>query len=331
MNISSALEIIRNAPPQVLQNHKHEAIEAFREIEARLRELDSPESDSSIRASTAVANGPGTRESLSEVASIQPPLSVERHSVTPQARTNSPSHTTNLFTALNKISSLVWKFTKLRPSMVLGIKRPRVCDRRLADVRRIDGEPQAEPKYKILRVLAQRSLVLQGEKSGYLDVENYCKIASSKKRGKVNRGRQGNIALYIREELAIGKEDKDFAIRAVSAGIKQLATERLLKKRLEEAGQHGSASGISAFTALVVRPFRCLKYEEIPEFLDSLLESDSMDLSTLTDNPELEHALPVPISEVIRVTSAWFDELQTYYNSEYDNYEVDSALICSCL
>lgn len=318
MDFSSALEAFRNASPQVLRNHRHETIKALQEIEVRLRELDSAESDPSVRASTAVANRSDSREAANEVVSSL----VEQPTLIGQAKIN-PSHSTILLTALNKISSWVWKSTNLRPDKVLGIKRPRVCDRRLADVRRIEGEPKAEPKYKILRVLAQRSLVLQGEKSGYLDVESYCEVASSRQKGNVSRGRGGKIALYVREELAIEDEDKDFAIRAVSAGIKQLVMERLLRKRLEEAGQYGSASGISAFTSLVVRAFRCLKYEEIPEFLDCLLETDSMNLSTLVDNTRIAHSSPVSIAEVIQVSSAWFDQLQTYYNSESDTFGVD--------
>jgi hypothetical protein len=325
MDISLALEVLRNAPPEALQNHRQEAIEAFRDIEARLKELDFPESDSSIPAFTAVANGSGSHEA-GRAASTQLPSSVEQPTLTVQDKSK-PSHSMNLLTTLNKTASWVWKSTKRRPNEVLGIKRPRFCDRRLADVRRIEGESQAEPKYKLLRVLAQRSLVLQGEKSGYLDVENYCKVASSRGKDKAKRGRGGTIAVYVREELEIEKEDQVLAIQAISGGIKQLVTERLLRERLEKTGQYGSASGISAFTALAVRPFRYLKHEEIPEFLDCLLESDSMNLSALVDEPRMEHSLPVSIKEVIQKSSEWLDEMQVYYNSEFDIFEFDLSLI----
>ncbi|KAJ5288447.1 hypothetical protein PENANT_c097G09887 [Penicillium antarcticum] len=316
MDISLALEVLRNAPPEALQNHRQEAIEAFRDIEARLNELDFPESDSSIPAFTAIANGSGSHEA-GRAASTQLPSSVEQPTLTVQDKSK-PSHSMNLLTTLNKTASWVWKSTKRRPNEVLGIKRPRFCDRRIADVRRIEGSSQAEPKYKLLRVLAQRSLVLQGEKAGYLDVENYCKVASSRGKDKAKRGRGGTIAEYVREELEIEKEDQVLAIQAISGGIKQLVTERLLRERLEETGQYGSASGISAFTALAVRPFRYLKHEEIPEFLDRLLESDSMNLSALVDEPRMEHSLPVSIKEVIQKSSEWLDEMQVYYNTLLD-------------
>lgn len=325
MDISLALEVLRNAPPEALQNHRHEAIEAFRDIEARLNELDFPESDSSIPAFTAIANGSGSHEA-GRAASTQLPSSVEQPTL-PVQNKSKPSHSMNLLTTLNKTASWVWKSTKRRPNEVLGIKRPRFCDRRIADVRRIEGSSQAEPKYKLLRVLAQRSLVLQGEKAGYLDVENYCKVASSRGKDKAKRGRGGTIAEYVREELEIEKEDQVLAIQAISGGIKQLVTERLLRERLEETGQYGSASGISAFTALAVRPFRYLKHEEIPEFLDCLLESDSMNLSALVDEPRMEHSLPVSIKEVIQKSSEWLDEMQVYYNSEFDIFEFDLSLI----
>ncbi|KAI2707450.1 hypothetical protein CBS147333_9342 [Penicillium roqueforti] len=316
MDISLALEVLRNAPPEALQNHRQEAIEAFRDIEARLKELDFPESDSSIPAFTAIANGSGSHEA-GRAASTQLPSSVEQPALTVQDKSK-PSHSMNLLTTLNKTASWAWKSTKRRPNEVLGIKRPRFCDRRIVDVRRIEGESQAEPEYKLLRVLAQRSLVLQGEKAGYLDVENYCKLASSRGKDKAKRGRGGTIAEYVREELEIEKEDQVLAIQAISGGIKQLVTERLLRERLEETGQYGSASGISAFTALAVRPFRYLKHEEIPEFLDCLLESDSMNLSALVDEPRMEHSLPVSIKEVIQKSSEWLDEMQVYYNTLLD-------------
>ncbi|KAJ5195766.1 hypothetical protein N7449_006245 [Penicillium cf. viridicatum] len=247
MDISLALKVLRNAPPQALQNHRQEAIEAFRDIEARLRELDSS--------------------------------SVEQPTAAGQAKIK-PSHSTNLLTALNKTASWVWCSTNRRPDEVLGIKRPRDRDRRLGDVRRIEGEPQAKPKYKLLRVLAQRSLALQGEKSGYLDVESYCKVASSREKDKAHKGRGGKSP-YMQET----------------------------------ARQYGSASGISAFTALAVSQFKNLKYEEIPEFLDCLLKSDSMNLPALVDNPGTELS---SITEVIQKSSGWLCELQTYYDRFLD-------------
>lgn len=44
MDISSALELLRNAPTEALRIHKTEAFSAFREIEERLRGRESPQS-----------------------------------------------------------------------------------------------------------------------------------------------------------------------------------------------------------------------------------------------------------------------------------------------
>ncbi|KAJ5161020.1 hypothetical protein N7492_006412 [Penicillium capsulatum] len=312
MDIFSALEALRNASPEALQNHRHETIEALREIEARLRELDSPDSDPSVRAVAAVANGSDDREGVSEIVSTQLPSPTEQPTSAGQAKIKQSP--TILLTALHTISSWVWKYANLPASKVIQIKRPRIYDRRLNDIRRIEGDPKAGPKYKILRVLAQRSLVLQGEKSGYLDIESYCKMASSRESDKANGGRRGKIASYVRAELDAEDEDKGFAIRAIQAGIKQLVTERLLKKRLEEMGRCESASGISAFTALLIRPFRSLKYADIPEFLDGFLETDLMNFPPFEENGKTETFLPVSTTEVIRVSSTWFDKLQTSYN-----------------
>ncbi|KAJ5184188.1 hypothetical protein N7492_001804 [Penicillium capsulatum] len=305
MDILSALEALRNASPEVLQNHRHETTEALQKIEARLRELDPPE-----------------------------PSSTEQPTSTGQAEME-PSRPAILLAALHTVSSWVWKSANSPPRNILQIKRRRIRDRRLDDIRRIEGDrkiernPKASPEYKIIRVLAQRSLALQGEKSKYLDIDSYCKIASSRKPGKTNRGRQGKIAAFVRTELDVEDEDKDFSIRAISAGIKQLVTERLLEKRLEETGQCNSASGISAFTALLIRPFRSLTYTEIPEFLDDLLEKDTMDLPNLMENDDTECFLPVSTAKVIRVSSAWFDKLQTYYDqSSSSNIDENGSIHC---
>jgi hypothetical protein len=43
MDISLALETLRNAPTQALRDHRNEAVAAFREIEARLKDVCSPQ------------------------------------------------------------------------------------------------------------------------------------------------------------------------------------------------------------------------------------------------------------------------------------------------
>ncbi|KAJ9491409.1 hypothetical protein VN97_g1839 [Penicillium thymicola] len=296
MDISSALELLRNAPAQALQNHRNEAVAACREIEARLRDFDSTH-----------------HEAVYEATSVQLRSSVNQPALSGQVARMSPTNSTKLLNALKKTSTWVWQSIKLQPNEVFCIKRPRVRDRRLADVRRVEGDHKAENKYKLLRGLAQRSFALQGEKSGYLDIERLCKIASSRGKDKLNRGRQGKIASYVTYELAIEEEDKRYAIRAIQAGMRQLVMERLLEERLGEAGQCDTASGISAFTALTVRPFRCLKYGEIPEFLDCLLESASMNLSVSENEQEIS------IADVIKETSVWYDQLQIYYNKVVGN------------
>ena len=43
MNISLALETLRNAPSEDLRDHINEAVATFREIEARLKDVCSPQ------------------------------------------------------------------------------------------------------------------------------------------------------------------------------------------------------------------------------------------------------------------------------------------------
>ncbi|KAJ5932797.1 hypothetical protein N7516_007286 [Penicillium verrucosum] len=249
-----------------------------------------------------------------------------------QPAVSSPTKSTKLLNALNKVSTWVWESIHLQPKDVLNIKRPRVRDRRLADVRRVEGDHKAEEKYKLLRALAQRSLALQGEKSGYLDIERLCEIVSSRGKKRVNIGRQGKISKYVTYELAIEEEDASFAIRAIQAGMRQLVMERLLKERLGDGGQCCTASGISAFTALTVTPFRYLNYGEIPEFLDNLLQLTSMDLSVKEDEQEIDHSSRPSIADIIKKTSVWYDQLQTYYNkvvdirADLENYQTNKRM-----
>lgn len=250
-----------------------------------------------------------SHEKTHQVASVEQPTS--RNKV---GRTI-PTHATKLLDALNKTSHWALKSINLQPEHVLRLKRPCVLDRRLADIHRVEGDLKAENKSKMVRGLAQRSLALQGERAGFLNVEEMCEIASYRGKGKVNRGRQGTISSYVTCDLAIQKEDKSFAIRAVQAGMRQLVVERLLKKRLQEAGYSTTASGISAFTALAVRPFRSLNYREIPEFLDLLLDSTSIGSSPSEGNPATDSSSSVSIADIIQKTSVWFDHLQTHYDS----------------
>ena len=296
MDIPSALELLRNAPTQVLQHHRNEAVAAFREIEARLRGYDSNEIAS-------IQMGPSHRPVSGQVAEMRPNASAK------------------LLGALSKVSSWVLKSTKLEPNQILHAKRSSIRDTRLSDVHRVEGDPKAANNFKLLRGLAQRSLALEGEKSGYLDIKRACEVASSRGKLKTNKGRQGKIASYVTYGLGIEEEDREFAIRAVQAGMRQLVMERLLEERLRPAEQWDSASGISAFTALAVRPFRCLKYGEIPEFLDCLLDPASMDLSVAENEQDIDRP-PRAIAEVIQATSVWFDKLQRHYNSRSLLYSI---------
>ncbi|KAJ5264988.1 hypothetical protein N7505_007781 [Penicillium chrysogenum] len=300
MDISSALKSLRNATTKDLQNHKIEAVAAFREIEARLGGFESLH-----------------HEAVEEAACVQLRSSVEQPVISDEVA--KPTNPIKLLAALNKASAWVRQSIKLQPRQVLSIKRQLARDRRLADVRRVEGDFNAENQYKLLRGLAQRSLALQGESSGHLDIEQLCNVASSRGNVKANKGRRGKMSSYVKYELGIEAKDKDFAIRAIQAGMRQLVMERLLRKRFEETGQCDSeqcdiALGISAFTALTVRPFRCLKYEEIPEFLDCLLEPASMNLLVSEDEQ---------IADILKETSIWYNKLQIYYDKQLVGIDTD--------
>ncbi|KAF3006193.1 hypothetical protein E8E15_001193 [Penicillium rubens] len=270
MDISSALKSLRNATTKDLQNHKIEAVAAFREIEARLGGFESLH-----------------HEAVEEAACVQLRSSVEQPVISDEVA--KPTNPIKLLAALNKASAWVRQSIKLQPRQVLSIKRQLARDRRLADVRRVEGDFNAENQYKLLRGLAQRSLALQGESSGHLDIEQLCNVASSRGNVKANKGRRGKMSSYVKYELGIEAKDKDFAIRAIQAGMRQLVMERLLRKR-------------------------CLKYEEIPEFLDCLLEPASMNLLVSEDEQ---------IADILKETSIWYNKLQIYYDKQLVGIDTD--------
>lgn len=251
------------------------------------------------------------------------------------------SHATDLLNALIKESPWVWATIKIEPNRVLPIKRKRTRDRRLRDIDRVDRDSKIENQEKLLRGLAQRSLALQGVRSGYLNVDEMCEKV---KRGGLKGGRDGKTVLFVTNELDIEKENQDLAIRATREGMKQLVMERFVGQRLKETLQHtlqetlqgeqnetlvemlkgmldamegcGSAPGISVFTALAVRPFRYLRYGELEAFAECLLGSGAMasSISMVVDSDRDQPLILV--SRVIQKASNWLEQVQIHYDGE---------------
>jgi hypothetical protein len=246
------------------------------------------------------------------------------------------THAADLLNALTKESAWVWSSIKVEPERFLAIKRKRTCDKRLRDIRRVDGNSKPENQDKLLRGLAQRSLALQGVRSGYLNLDETCEKIGN---GNLKGGRNGKTVLFVTDELGIGEEEQDLAVRATREGMKQLVMERILGGRLKEILQQRlqepldetskqtlekmlqgmedcqDISGISVFTALAIRPFRYLKYGEISEFANCLLESDTMSSISMVVESDIDDHL-IFTTYILRKVSDWLERLQVRYDSE---------------
>lgn len=248
------------------------------------------------------------------------------------------NYATELLNALIKESSWVWATIKVEPNQFIHIKRERTQDRRLRDIRIVEGDTTENHK-KILRGLAQRSLALQAVKSGYLNVD---KLYEKVKNGNPKGGRHGRTVLFVVDELDIdhNSKDQDFAVRATREGMKQLLMERFLGDRLKEMLQKTlsetpngvgkerleemlgdmkncqRAPGISVFTALAVRPFRYLKYGEFEKFAGYLLESHAMASSIqMVMSSDCHHPL-ILVGHLIQKATNWLERVQNHYDGE---------------
>lgn len=230
-----------------------------------------------------------------------------------------------LFEALiNELRSVYDLVQGRKPEVVYQTQQGYWRDRRLNDVLRLDGIQDPTPVDKLFRGVAQRSLAMQYSEYQHSSrqnsrVEDICHCLSSQHpetRDKLHQRRGGGIASWVRQHLPYEVEKAKAAQECVSSGIKQLVVERLLEERLQRAGRAKKASGISALTALTITPFKDLRLNEIPSFLDHFLQ-ESSDVNLPAAAPEQPDMTSHDLLDIIGNISEWFEVFQNTYDSTY--------------
>lgn len=249
----------------------------------------------------------------------------DRKSNNPRREASVPGRSVILFEALIKELRSVYDLVQGRkPEVVYKTQQGYWRDRRLNDVLRLDGIQDPTPIDKLFRGVAQRSLAMQyseyqhssGQKSR---VEDICYCLSSQDpdtRDKLHQRRGGGIASWVRQHLTYEVEKEKAAKECVSSGIKQLVVERLLEERLQRAGRTTRASGISALTALTITPLKDLRLNEIPSFLDHLLQ-ESFNVNLPAATPRQPNMTSYGLLDIIGEISEWFEVFQNTYDSTH--------------
>lgn len=201
-------------------------------------------------------------------------------------------------------------------------------DKRMEDIRRIEGDDSAKEEDRILRALAQRSLGNlytrvqreKGLKQTRVDelFERICSSDPAKRQHLQSKSRflSRHIGRFSRDPDDIRDKDSVAKIRrSINFGVKQLVVEKLFSKRLSQSGQTVEFPGISAFTALQVKAFKNLCFQDIPRFLDYVFKRE-VDLPiNLAGGGSI--TISVRLADVFVCLSPWFLEIQNEYDKDY--------------
>lgn len=281
------------------------------------------------RQSTSTSNSPSSvmldlvytppRSDQTPTASSEPSahLSSKRKRA---ARTKHKDPANQVTALVNSIIDAVpWmlELCKKRPAKLVRARQSRRKNRRLEDIRRVEGDEKASNTDKLFRGVAQRSLSLQfvAVRKSTVDVRNGVKSRDGDSqidaRSLIQYGRGGGIAQYVRDNSDIGADDEQFAIQCIRAGNKQLEVERVLRIKMGDAGRTGRVSAISALTSLPIRRFRYLSLTTIPQFVESLFKETS---KVELPSEEGGKSTSLHILDAIEQMSQWFEKLQKYYD-----------------
>ncbi|KAH2467819.1 hypothetical protein KXV25_003706 [Aspergillus fumigatus] len=351
MDISSALKVLRDATPEALWQHRQEIEVTLVNIGKRLESatLATNRSDESIVCLPDIL-GQSSSDELSERQShadyriVLPEQERRRlegseqetmsgdHSSTDSEISQSSSHIRSrsgakdwpakLMTAF--ADDLPWLCTFLRrdPTMILDERKRDRKDERIRDIQLVEGNDHPGREDRIFRGLAQRSMALQFTRlqqkanKGQTRVDELCdSICSTDPKIRARIHRRTNFITKYLQHFAFSPEDKDLVLRSINAGVKQLVVEKLFEKRLEQRGRPSTACAISAITALNFFPFKSLRFEDIPRFIDLIfLESSNVQVyldSTATGPAQVG---TFQIADILAVMSSTFSDLQRHYN-----------------
>ncbi|KAJ5178843.1 hypothetical protein N7492_002053 [Penicillium capsulatum] len=365
MDISSALDILRTATDESLRSHSAQTILTLRNVGERLKAsllpdtVDGPEvstppfSDSVISTaaspSSLVEDDSSTSmESISrephsrDDCTTRTPVAPKRHLVSsgttalitaPQesmplrgkSRKAPVDVVSSLVSAMQKSTvSSIWHTSRSDIKSIISRKRAQ-HDRRLEDIRRVEGDPKSSDEAKLLRLLGIRSYALEfttetksdTSKSRVDELVAYVQSISGgndKPNDHASQFKGRSVAVSNFVEHRQSNPHMALANRAIHNGIKHLVFEKVLQDKLRALDLPDMCEVVSAILGLSINHFRSLPYKRIPELVDALL-SDGMQISLKRDDEsenEEKHVL-----DIIRSMNPWFTQLQVDYDSEH--------------
>lgn len=266
MDILAALEILRTAPDSLLLSHSVQTISTLRNVGARLK-----------------------TDLLTSSASIEEPLGQTLRHPGRKRKQRRRTH------SVNTVDGLIQSLPKAVPYLldarararahdrdfILSRKRCAGEDRRVEDIRRVEGDLKVCDEDKILRVLALRSLALdfntwqmgRGSKTRTEELVNHV-LSPMPDANPVQEGRRSAVAEFV-DSQAQFSDFKALARRAIHIGVKHLVFERVAKHHLQQLGLSEQCEAISALLAFNIQNFRIMKYEDMPALLRGLLSHDT--------------------------------------------------------
>ncbi|GFF44582.1 hypothetical protein IFM51744_05855 [Aspergillus udagawae] len=360
MDIPSALNVLRDATPEALWEHRQEIEVTLVNISKRLESASSVMTCSDV----SIVGLPGifdqsSSDELSESQSnvdyriIPPEQEGHRlddsehetmsrgHSSTDSDISQSSSHIAPRSRAKDWPAKLMaafaddlpWLCTFLArdPTMILDERKRLKKDERILDIQLVEGNDHPGREDRIFRGLAQRSMGLQFTRlqqkanKGQTRVDELCdSICSTDPEIRARIHKRTNFITKHLQHFAFSPDDKDLVLRSINAGVKQLVVEKLFEKRLKERGCPSTACAISAITALNSFSFKSLRYEDIPRFIDLIfLESSNVQVhigSTATGPAQVG---TFHVADILAVMSSTFSNLQRHYNVRCSMKEQD--------
>ncbi|KAL2859815.1 uncharacterized protein BJX67DRAFT_368732 [Aspergillus lucknowensis] len=350
MDIISALRALRNASTEVLQSHHQEILQTLSDVGQRLNpnfllddhrsecisipsrysasEPDDPDQSCYQQSSDSENSNEGSHTPLSVTCRLE---ESEKNSRPEDCATidegrcrKSEARPSSVWPAKlleASAGTLDWlyKFSRTDPADAIRARRSRGKDYRIEDIQRVDGRKKPGKEDQLFKGFAQRSLgcgyiSFQRGSGGNTRVDELCEgICCSKP--ELIKKKQKSITQYC-ESLGLKPDDKETLLRAINAGVKQLVTEKLFGKRLEESGRPNMPGAISAFTALNMHAFSRLRFEDIPSFIDLIVphipqaEARIIEPPTGSDGSEYSHVADSLIS-----LSVWFMDFQSAYDA----------------
>lgn len=205
-------------------------------------------------------------------------------------------------------------------SCIVSRKRSLGEDRRLEDIRRVEGDPQISNEDKLLRVLAIRSLAFEFNEKQTADgisptrLDELCHYALSPEMETdiSQKGQHSAVSAFVKSDARF--TSGVLARRAIHNGVKHLVFERVLANRLQQLDMPNVCEAISAILGLNINQFRCLRYDQMSSLVEELL-SENMQINMERDETRgtetKQHLL-----DVLRDLTPWFEQLQLAYNGE---------------